>query len=138
MPKGLGADGQKRSAELAAIFAEARTFMAGIFGTAPDAPLRIVATRRGAGFAGGGTVLIDESVYRRPKIDSLTAMSIADAAAKLWLGEAITVNGDGFGVIREGLSRYLATEFIESKYGKDIADIERLPSANGIRGGLEA
>ena len=126
MPKGLGADGQKRSNELAALFSEARTFVAGMLGTAPDAPLRIVAVKRGAGFAGGGTVLVDEAVYRRPKIDSLTAMSIAEAAAKLWLGEAVTVSGDGFGIIREGLSRYLAAQFIESKYGKDIADVERM------------
>jgi len=126
MPKGIGPDGQKRSAELAALLSEARTFMAGILGTAPDTPLRIVAVRRGAGFAGGGTVLVDESVYRRPKIDSLTAMSIADAAAKIWIGGSVTVNGDGFGVIREGLPRFLAAQFLESKYGKDVADVERL------------
>jgi len=29
-------------------------------------------------------------------------------------------------VISEGLARYLATQFIESKFGKDVADIERL------------
>jgi Tfp pilus assembly protein PilF len=29
-------------------------------------------------------------------------------------------------VIREGLVRFIATQFLESKYGKDVADIERL------------
>ncbi|MDQ3062966.1 MAG: tetratricopeptide repeat protein, partial [Acidobacteriota bacterium] len=33
---------------------------------------------------------------------------------------------DGFGVIREGLARYVATQFLEKQFGKDIADIERL------------
>ncbi len=125
MPTGL-ADGQKRAAELATLFSDARTFVAGILGKAPDVPLRIVSSRRGAGFSGGGTVIVDEAVFRRSKIDSLTAMNIAEAAAKLWLGNSVAVNGEGHGVIDEGLSRYIATQFIESKFGKDVADIERL------------
>ncbi|MFN2502479.1 MAG: hypothetical protein ABR530_10770 [Pyrinomonadaceae bacterium] len=130
MPKGLGPDGQKRAGELAAIFSEARTFAAGILGKVPDAPLKIVAARRGAGFSSGGTVIVDEAVFRRPKVDSLTAMNLAEAAAKLWLGSGISVSGDGFGAITEGLSRYIATQFIDSKYGKDVADVERLRQRN--------
>ena len=130
VPKGAGADAAKRAAELAALFSEARTFIAGTLGTAPDAPLRIVASRRGAGFGSGGTIIVDEGVFRRSKVDSLTAMNIAEAAAKLWLGNATMVNGEGHGVIAEGLSRYLATQFIESKFGKEVADIERLRQRN--------
>ena len=63
----------------------------------------IVAVKRGGGFSGGGTIFVDDTVLRRSKIDSLTAMNIADAVAKLWLGNAVAVNGDAFGVIREGL-----------------------------------
>ncbi len=126
LPKGTGADGQKRAAELAALYAEAKTFMAGFFGRPSDVSQRIVSVRRGGGFGSGGTVLVDEAVFRRTKIDSLTAINIAESAAKLWLGNTITVDGEGHGIIGEGLSRYLATQFIESKYGKDVADIERL------------
>jgi len=126
VPKDTGADAQKRAAETAVLFADAKTFAAGILGKAPDEPLRIVAGRRGAGFSSGGTVIVDEAVFRRSKIDSLTTMNIAEAAAKLWLGSAVTVSGDGYGAITEGLSRYIATQFLESKYGKDVADVERL------------
>ena len=126
MPKGTGADGQKRAAELAALMAEAKTFTAGILGNAPDVPFRIVANRRGSGFSGGGTVIVDEAVFRRSKVDSLTAMNIVEGMVKLWLGNAVSVSGEGYGIISEGLSRYIATQFIESKYGKDVADIERL------------
>lgn len=126
LPKGTSADGQKRAAELAALLTEARTFAAGVLGNAPAVPLRIVANRRGAGFNSGGTVIVDEAVFRRSKVDSLTAMNIAEAAVKMWLGSGIAVNSDGYGVITEGLSRYIATQFIESKFGKDVADIERL------------
>jgi hypothetical protein len=126
MPKGSAGDGQKRAAELAAVLKEARAYCESIFGTAPIVPLRIVAVRRGAGFSGGGTVTVDEAVFRRSKIDSLTAMNIAEAAAKLWVDGSVTVGGDGHGVITEGLARYIATQFLESKFGKDIADIERL------------
>ena len=130
MPKGTGPQGQKQAAEMAALFSDARTFVANMLGKAPDVPLRIVSVRRGAGFAGGGTVLVDEAVFRRSKIDSLTAMNIAEAAAKLWLGNAVAVNGEGYGVISEGLARFVATQFIESKYGKDVADVERLRQRN--------
>ena len=126
LPKGAGAEGQKRAAELATIFADAKTFVSGAIGKAPDTPLRIVSGRRGSGFASGGTVFVDESVFRRSKVDSLTAMNIAEAASKLWLGNAVAVNGEGYGIIGEGLSRYIATQFIESEFGKDVADIERL------------
>lgn len=124
--KGVPTDTQKRAGELATLFTEARSFCEGFLGTAPDMRSRIVTSRRGAGFSGGGTVIVDEAVFRRSKIDSLTAMNIAEAAAKLWLGGSASVSGDGYGVITEGLARYLATQFIESKYGKDVADVERL------------
>lgn len=126
LAKGANADEQKRANELAALAAEAKTFIANLLGVAPDAPLRIVAVRRGAGFSSGGTILVDENVFRRQKIDSLTAMTIAESVAKMWLGGAVKVDGDGAGVIREGLARFVATQFLESKFGKEIADVERL------------
>lgn len=126
IPKGAGAEEQKRVAELAAVATEAKNFAAGLLGTTPDTPLRIVAVKRGGGFSAAGTILVDDGVLRRSKIDSITAMNIAEAVAKTWIGGSVSVSGDGFGVIREGLSKYIATQFIESKYGKDIADVERL------------
>ncbi|CAN5325215.1 hypothetical protein BH10ACI2_BH10ACI2_24050 [soil metagenome] len=126
MPKGAGSDGQKRAAEMAAIFSDARTFVAGVLGKAPDVPLRIVSGRRGAGFGSGGTIIVDEAVLRRSKVDSQTAMNIAESAVKLWLGNTVSVSGEGYGIIGEGLSRFIATQFIESEFGKDVADIERL------------
>jgi tetratricopeptide (TPR) repeat protein len=126
IPKGSGTEEQKRASELAALANDARTFTANLLGAASEIPLRIVSVKRGAGFSGSGTIFVDDSVFRRQKIDSLTAMTIAEAVAKTWLGNSVAVSGDGFGVIREGLSRFIATKFIESKYGKEIADIERL------------
>ena len=102
MPKGTGAEGQKRAAELAALYADARTFVSGMLGKATDVPSRIVSVRRGAGFGSGGTVLVDEALFRRSKIDSQTAMNIAEAVAKLWLGNAIGVSGEGYGIVSEG------------------------------------
>lgn len=126
LPKGASAEEQKRANELAALTSEARTFTAGLLGTPPETPLRIVAVRRGSGFSSGGTILIDESVFRRQKIDSQTVTTIAESVAKMWLGGSVKVDGDGNGVIREGMPRYIAAQFLESKYGKEIADVERL------------
>jgi tetratricopeptide (TPR) repeat protein len=130
VPKGMGPEGQRRASELAAVLAEARAFTAEMLGRAPGTPLRIVSARRGAGFSSAGTVVVDEVVFRRPKIDSLTVMNLAESAAKLWLGGSVAVTDEGHGVITEGLSRYIATQFIESKYGKDVADVERMRQRN--------
>src|SRR5436190_474205 len=100
-PKDAAPEAQKRAAELAALFTEARTFYAGILGKPSDEPLRIVSSRRGSGFSSAGTVIVDEAVFRRSKIDSLTAMNIAEAAAKLWLGGAVAISGDGHGAVTE-------------------------------------
>ncbi|MFM8440368.1 MAG: tetratricopeptide repeat protein, partial [Acidobacteriota bacterium] len=111
---------------IAALASEAQKYFSSLMGPDGVTPLKIVAVRRGGGFSGGGVVLLDEGVFRRPKTDSQTAVVLSDAVAKIWLGNAARVSGDGYGVIREGLPRFLATEFIESRFGKDVADIERL------------
>ena len=126
LPKDADADAKARASELAALGSEARAFLVTSLGAAPDTPVKIVAVRRGGGFSSGGTILVDEAVFRRPKIDSLTAMSVSEAIARIWLSDSLRMSGDGYGVIREGLPRYFATQFIESKFGKSVADIERM------------
>lgn len=126
LPKGVGEVERKRAAELANLVIEANTFTASLLGSGSNIPLKIVSVRRGSGFADAGTILLDNGVFRRQKIDSQTAMTIAEAVAKTWLGNAKLVRGEGYGVIREGLPRYIATQFIEKQFGKEAADNERL------------
>jgi tetratricopeptide (TPR) repeat protein len=126
LPKDADSDAKTRASELAALVSEARTFLGSSLGNASDTPIKIVAVRRGGGFSSGGTILVDEAVFRRPKIDSLTAMNVSEAVARIWLSDSLRMSGDGYGVIREGLPRYFATQFIESKYGKGVADVERM------------
>ncbi|HEX6279679.1 MAG TPA: tetratricopeptide repeat protein [Pyrinomonadaceae bacterium] len=126
LPRGADAEVRKRGSEVAVLATEAKAFFESILGPAPDVPIRAISVRRGAGFSSGGTILFDDAVLRRPKIDSQTALSVAEGIAKIWLGGSAFLEGDGSGAIREGLARFLATRFIEQKYGRDIADIERL------------
>lgn len=126
LPKGAGADERKRAEELASLANSAKTFVAGLLGNAPNAPLKIVAVNRGAGFSDGGTILIDYGVFRRQKIDSQTVLRLTESIAKMFLGNAVPVRNEGYGVIREGLSRFIATQFIEKQYGKEAADVERM------------
>ncbi|HEX8370692.1 MAG TPA: tetratricopeptide repeat protein [Pyrinomonadaceae bacterium] len=126
LPKGAGETEKQRANELANLAVEAKTFIASLLGGATETPTRIVTVRRGAGFADAGTILLDYGALRRQKTDSSTAMTIAEAIAKTWLGNASLVRGEGYGALREGLSRFIATQFIEKQFGKDVADIERL------------
>lgn len=117
---------KERAKEIAAYASEARNYFSKLLGDLPETNFRIVAVRRGGGFSGGGVILLDQSAFRRKKVDSQTAVVVADAVAKTWLGGAAQVSGDGYSVIREGLARYLATQFIEQRFGAEVADVERL------------
>jgi len=125
LPKGSGDFEKQRASELANLFVEAKTFVASLLGSIDETPSRIVSVRRSAGFYEAGTVLLEYGAFRRQKIDAQTAMTIAEAAARLWLGNAVLIRGEGYGVIHEGLVRYIANLFIEKQFGKEVARTER-------------
>ena len=125
VPKGMSANADIATG-LAEIASEAKTFAAGLLGKPFDTPIKIVGVNRGSGFSESGVIFVDESIFLRQKIDSQTFMSISEAIVKTWLGNVVKVEGEAYGVIREGLSRYVATEFLEKKFGKDVANLERL------------
>ncbi|MGI8466855.1 MAG: hypothetical protein ACR2N3_00175, partial [Pyrinomonadaceae bacterium] len=126
LPKGAGAAEKQRAQELANLAVEAKTFVASLLGGITETPTRIVVVRRGAGFSDGGTILLNYGALQRQKIDSETAMTIAEAVAKTFLGNAAMVRGEGYGVIREGLSKFIAAQFLEKQFGKDAGEVERL------------
>jgi hypothetical protein len=125
LPKGAGEAEKQRATELINLTVEAKTYIASLLGNVTELPVRIVAVRQGAGFADAGTLLLDYGAFRRPKLDNGTVMTIAESAAKVWLGNIRLVRGEGYGAIREGLSLFIATQFLEKQYGKDVADVER-------------
>ncbi|MEJ7710618.1 MAG: hypothetical protein WKF84_12290 [Pyrinomonadaceae bacterium] len=124
IPQGASAE-ERRSAESAlAIAAAARDFFASAFGEAPDVPIKLVTVDRGAGFSEAGVVLVSPAAFRRQKLDSVTTLTIAEAVARLWIGGATPLLGEGASVLREGLVRYLATAFIEKQFGREAAASE--------------
>lgn len=126
LPRGATADERRRAETLIALASSARSFYTGLFGTLPETPIRLVAVTRGAGFDLGGTILLDAAAFRRTKVDALTAQLVGEAVARLWFGGATPVRGAGVGVVREGLTRHLATLFLEKEFGREAADAERL------------
>jgi Tetratricopeptide repeat len=126
VPKGAFADERKQAESMMSLAASARAFYSGLLGPAPATPIRIVAVRRGSGFNEAGTVLIESGALRRVKIDSATALLISEAVARIWIGGQTAVRGEGSGVIRDGLVRFLATLFIEKQFGREAAAAELL------------
>ena len=124
MENGVGAEERKRAEALIAFAAAARAFYAASLGPAPDVPLRLVSVRRGAGFSDGGTVLIDADTLRLPRIDAATALSVAETVVRLWIGGQAPVRGEGGGVLRDGLVRFLATQFLEKHFGREAVQSE--------------
>ena len=124
LEKGAGAEDRKHAEALMAFTAAARAFYAAALGPAPEMPLRLVAVRRGAGFSDGGTVLFDADTLRLPKLDAATALSVAETVARLWIGGQTPVRGEGSGVLRDALVRFLATEFLEKQFGADAVKSE--------------
>lgn len=126
LPRGASADERKRAQDLIALAAAARAYFASTLGGAADAPVRIVAVNRAAGFDMGGTILVEPAAFRRAKLDATITLLVAESMARLWIGGATSVRGEGAGVIREGLVRHLAIQFLEKQFGADAAQAERL------------
>src|SRR5439155_20951274 len=105
LPKGSGADERKQAEGLISITNDARSFFGNLFGSTLDVPLRLVSVTRGGGFDGGGTILLGEGSFGRKKVDSVTALAIGEAIARVWIGAGSPVRGEGHGVVREGLAR---------------------------------
>ena len=124
LEKGAAAEDRKHAEALMAFTAAARAFFAASLGSAADTPLRLVAVRRGAGFSDGGTVLFDADTLRMPKLDAATALSVAETVARLWIGGQTPVRGEGGGVLRDALVRFLATQFLEKQFGADAVKSE--------------
>jgi hypothetical protein len=125
LSKGASTDEQKQAESLIALANDARSFYAGLLGAAPDVPVRLIAVTRGGGFDDGGAILLGEGAFRRKKTDTATALGIAEAMARLWLGTETPIRGEGNGVLREGLVRFLAVLFIEKEFGAEAAEAER-------------
>ncbi|MBA3357106.1 MAG: hypothetical protein H0U18_14435 [Pyrinomonadaceae bacterium] len=126
VPKGAAAEERRQAESIMSLAASARVFYSALLGPAPSRPIRIVAVRRGSGFNEAGTVLLETGALRRSKIDSATAMLVSEAVARVWIGGQTAVRGEGSGVIRDGLVRFLATLFVEKQFGREAADAEFL------------
>jgi tetratricopeptide (TPR) repeat protein len=125
LAKGVGADERKQAEALISLASDARAFFADLFGPALEAPVRLVSVKRGGGFDDAGTILLGEGAFRRKKIDAVTALGITEAVARLWLGAESPIRGEGHGVLREGLTRFIASLFIEKQFGADAVEAER-------------
>jgi tetratricopeptide (TPR) repeat protein len=125
-PRGGSAEEKKQAEALVSLAGNARTYYSSLLGPAPDVPIRLVAVRRGAGFNDGGTVLIETGAFRRQKLDSATALLISEAVSRLWVGGQTPVRGEGGGLLRDALPRFLAVQFIEKQFGRDAARAEML------------
>jgi predicted negative regulator of RcsB-dependent stress response len=126
LPRGAAAEEKKQAEALINLAAGARAYYAGLFGPAPEVPVRLVAVRRGAGLGDGGTLLVDSSAFRRAKIDAATALQISEAVSRLWVGGQTPVRGEGGGLLRDALPRFLAVLFIEKQFGRPAAQAELL------------
>jgi Tfp pilus assembly protein PilF len=126
LPKGAGTDERKQAEAIVALAGAARSYFSGLLGPVPDAPVRLISVARGAGFNDAGTLLLDAAAFRRSKIDSATALLVSETVCRLWVGGRTAVRGEGLGTVREGLTRYLATLFLEKQFGRDAAEAQRL------------
>lgn len=126
LPRGTLAEDRKQAESIVALAASARTYFAGLLGPAPEVPIRLISLRRGSGFSDGGTILLEPGAFRRAKPDSGTARLIGEAVARLWIGGQAPIRGEGNGLLRDALPRFLAVLFIEKQFGRNAAQEELL------------
>ncbi|MDQ2936463.1 MAG: tetratricopeptide repeat protein [Acidobacteriota bacterium] len=126
LPRGATAEEKKQAEAILTFAANARAYYASQLGPGPDVPIRLVSVRRGSGFNDAGTILIDPGAFRRAKLDSTTALLISEAVSRLWLGAQTAIRGDGGGLLRDGVTRFLAVSFLEKQFGREVAQEELL------------
>ena len=126
VPRGASQDEKTRADAIISLAASARTFYANLLGPAPEVPIRLVTVRRGAGFSDSGTIFIEPGALRRSKVDAATALVVSEAISRLWIGGQTAVRGEGGGLLREALPRFLATQFLEKQFGREAARGEML------------
>lgn len=122
--KGAGATEKARAQELLTLAQAARTYYTTLLGPSPNVPLQVAEVSSGGGFSSGGTLLLNPAAFRIAKLDASTALQVSEAVAQLWTDGATAVRGEGAGVIRNGLTRYLALQFLEKQFGADAANAE--------------
>ncbi|MGH9874771.1 MAG: tetratricopeptide repeat protein [Pyrinomonadaceae bacterium] len=126
VPRGATAEEKNRAEAIISLAASARAYYASLLGAAPEVPIRLVTVRRGAGFSDSGTIFIEPGALRRSKVDSATVLVVSEAICRLWIGGQTAVRGEGGGLLREALTRFLATQFIEKQFGRDAGKGEIL------------
>ena len=126
IPRGATAEEKKQAEALMQLAASARSYFTGLLGPGPDVPIRLISVRRGSGYSDGGAILMEPGAFRRAKPDASAVLLIAEAVSRLWMGGQTSVRGEGGGVLRDGLSRYLANTFIEKQFGAEAAREEYL------------
>ena len=108
-----------------------------MLGAPPAAPIRILTVRRGSGFNEAGTVLLEAGALRRLRLTRRRLCLFRSGCASLDWGQT-AVRGEGGGVVRDGLVRFLATLFLEKQFGREGAAAElmrqRLASAQLPKG----
>ena len=131
--KSPDAAAQARAKELLDLTKTARNFFTVVMGPATEVPIRLVEVNSGGGFSGAGTLLLNPAAFRSAKIDANTVLQIAEAMAQLWTDGPAALRGEGVGVIRNGLTRFLALQFLEKQFGKPAADAEWQRGRNAHR-----
>ncbi|HEV7746289.1 MAG TPA: tetratricopeptide repeat protein [Pyrinomonadaceae bacterium] len=126
VPRGVTPEEKKQAELLINLAGAARSYYAGLLGPAPEVPVRLVTVRRGAGFSDSGVILVEPGVLRRTKVDAATVLLISEAVSRLWVGGQTAVRGEGSGLLREALPRFLAAQFIEKQFGREAAKAELL------------
>lgn len=126
VPRGVTPEEKKQAELLINLAASARAYYTELLGPAPEVPVRLVTVRRGAGFSDSGAIFIEPGVLRRSKVDAATILLISEAVSRLWIGGQTAVRGEGSGLLREALPRFLAAQFIEKQFGRDAAKAELL------------
>jgi tetratricopeptide (TPR) repeat protein len=49
---------------------------------------------------------------------------VTEAVVRMWIGGQTAIRGEGSGLLRDGLVRFVATQFLEKQFGRDAAQSE--------------
>jgi len=130
-----GAGGKSVAARLSEEAGRAIDFLTRTLGPPPaGASFRIISSARASNIDTPGVLVLNEQVFRRDALMVSTIETVAGALAHLWIDGRVRIRGQearggaeggparkprSAAFLRDSLPRYLATLYIEDRYGKE-------------------
>jgi len=119
LPKGLNAASRQQIDQMIEEAGRILDYYSKLFGAKPATPIRIIGSSRINSFASPSSLIFNLNILRRDILVNEMVESLASGLARNWIGGQIRFTDRGWGVLIDGLPRYLSALYFGERFGAD-------------------